>query len=144
MAKLKQGTLVVVGGSLATQRLGFKLLGDRYKQIKVTHSEMPSLYAGADVFTLASEPFEAFGIAYVEAMASGLPIVAPDDEQRRDIVGQAGVYINDPTDSDEYAQKLTQALEKKWGTIPLEQAKKYDWDIIAAKYEDAFNQLLAS
>ena len=79
-------------------------------------------------------PWEAFGIVYVEAMASGLPVVATDDENRREIIGDAGLFV-DPENIEEYAQTLGKALKTDFGEKPRQQAKKFSWDKIASQYE---------
>ena len=74
-------------------------------------------------------------------MASGLPVVANSDDIRRQIVGRAGVLV-DPTNIDAYAIALENALRLRWGRRPQNQAKKFDWDKIAVKYEQLFESLL--
>lgn len=51
--------------------------------------EMTTAYRAADRFALFSEG-EGFGLAYVEALAAGLPLVANDDPTTRYVVGDAG------------------------------------------------------
>lgn len=140
---LKDLSLLVVGdgdlrGEIAS--LGKKLLGKRFQLMKVPHSEMPKVYRAADVFTIASEPFHSFEIVLVEAMASGLPVVANKDEIRREIVGRGGILV-DPTNTQAYTVALENALRLKWGKRPRNQAKKFDWDKIAASYEALFKKL---
>ena len=98
---------------------------------------MPGVYRAADIFTYPTVPWESFGIVLVEAMATGLAVVANKDDIRREIVGRAGVLV-DPTNVDAYAIALKNALRLKWGKRPINQAKKFDWDKIAAKYEKLF------
>jgi glycosyltransferase involved in cell wall biosynthesis len=59
--------------------------------------ELPSYYAAVDVFCFIPDPQEAFGRVYLEAMASGLPIVASDDLVRRGLVGQRGIFVDPHT-----------------------------------------------
>lgn len=143
-SKLKDTSLLLVGGggNLKDQLevYGKKLLGDRFKLLTVPFDEMPKVYRTADVFTLPSASSEAFGNVYVEAMASGLPVVATDDEQRREIIGEAGILL-DPTNTDEYAKVLQKALETNWGDISRKQAEKFSWDKIAKQYEELFKTL---
>ena len=138
VARLKNTSLLVAGtGPLEKDEdlLGKKLLGNRYKRIKVTHGDMPNIYRSVDVFTLCSDSSEAFGIVYLEALASGLPCVVTDDASRREILNDAGIYVKDPEDSKEYADKLKEALLQKSPEKYLKQAEKYSWDKIADKYE---------
>jgi len=121
--------------------LGKKLLGSRFQLTQVPFEKMPEIYRVADIFTLVPEGSEAFGIVYVEALATNLPIVAIDDEQRKEIIGNAGMFV-DPTDIKEYSKKLNMTLKKEWGDKPRKQAERFDWDKIAPKYEDLFISLI--
>jgi len=143
VAKIKNVSLLVVGdgdtgGKL--KDLGKKLLGNRFQLIKVPFQKMPEIYRAADIFTLAPEGSEAFGIVYVEAMATNLPVVAIDDEQRKEIVGNAGLFV-DPTNIEEYSRTLSTALRRGWSDKPRKQAEKFDWDKIAKEYENLFVSL---
>jgi glycosyltransferase involved in cell wall biosynthesis len=139
VAKLKDASLLIAGSGdpRRIRRLGKKLLGKRFELVQVPFQKMPEIYRVADVFTLVPEGSEAFGIAYVEAMATNLPVVAIDDEQRREIIGKVGILV-DPTDTDTYAKMLNKALSKKWGDKPRKQAEKFDWDKVTSKYERLF------
>ncbi len=143
VSKLKNTSLLVAGeGEQKYIALGKKLLGKRFQQLSVAHKEMPKVYRVAQVFTLVPEGTEAFGIVYVEAMATNLPVVAIDDEQRREIIGDAGLLIEDPENIDKFSKSLRKALSTDWGNKPRIQAKKFDWDDIARKYEQLFEQLI--
>lgn len=137
VAKLKQVSFLVMGegdmkGELGV--LGRRLLGDRFLITSANHEEMPGYYATADLFTMVSVPWESFGIVYAEAMASGLAVVATDTEARREIIGEAGLFV-DPEKTDEYAEALGKALKTDWGDKPRKQAEKFSWDKIAEEYE---------
>lgn len=136
MTKVAQGSLVVVGeGILARQlqNLGQKLLPGRFLLIRASFEQMPDIYRAGDVLTLPSPSFRSFEIVLVEAMATGLPVVANDDPIRREIVDDAGVLV-DPSDVDSYAGALTQALQTNWGDRPRKQAEKFSWESIGQKY----------
>lgn len=143
VSKLKNVKLIIAGGGGNIKQevydLGIKKLGkDNFEIIETTNDKMPEVYQKADVFTLASKPSESFGIVLVEAMASGLPVVATDDPIRREIVGNAGLFV-EPDNSDKYAFALEEALDTNWEDKPRKQAEKFNWDIIAKEYENIFN-----
>lgn len=138
VAKLKNASLLVAGtGPQESEEdlLGKKLLGTRFQRIKVPHKDMPSIYRSVDVFTLCSDSSEAFGIVYLEALASGLPCVVTDDASRQEILGSSGIFVKDPSNSKEYSEKLKEALNQKSSEKFLKQAGKYSWDKIAQQYE---------
>ena len=144
VAKLNGVSLLVVGGGDYNddiKSLGEKLLGKRFKLTQTSYDKMQEVYRSADVFTLPSGSDYAFEIVFVEAMSSGLAVVANKDSIRKEIVGSAG-YLVDPTDVNEYSRLLKKALSKNWGEVPRNQAKKFDWDDIARKYEQLFEQLI--
>lgn len=144
VSKLKNTKLIIAGGGgdrkEEIQALGTRLLGNKFELFQVDHDKMPEIYRKADVFTLASKPYESFGIVLVEAMASNLPVVATDDPIRREIVGDAGLFV-DPTDTDAYVRVIEKVLNTNWGTKPRKQAEKFDWDKIALEYEKLFKEL---
>jgi 1,2-diacylglycerol 3-alpha-glucosyltransferase len=59
----------------------------------VPREQMDDYYRAADVFALASLR-EAFGLAYVEAMAHGLPCVAHDQAVTRFVLGEEGLLAD--------------------------------------------------
>lgn len=144
VAKLSNTSLLVAaGGGDAKEEiegLGQKLLPGRFQLISVPFRKMPEIYRAADIFVLTSMPYYSFEIVLVEAMATGLPVVANDDPIRREIIGNAGLLV-DPTNVKEYSLSLRRALEKDWGDKPRKQAEKFDWDEIAASYEKLFVNL---
>ncbi|HJX58970.1 MAG TPA: glycosyltransferase family 4 protein [Patescibacteria group bacterium] len=143
VAHLENGSLLLVGRGPQEEKLkklGEKLLPGRFKMLSFPHNQMPGVYRAADIFTYPTVSWESFGIVLAEAMASGLPVVATSDPIRKEIVGRAGVLVN-PTDIKSYSVALEVAHKLKWGKRPLYQAKKFDWDKIALKYEQLFLDL---
>ena len=59
---------------------------DGFVMRTVPREQMDGYYRAADVFALASLQ-EAFGLAYVEAMAHGLPCLAHDQPVTRFVLG---------------------------------------------------------
>jgi len=114
--------------------------------------ELPSnavvdLYRCADAFVFPSL-IETFGIAIVEAMAAGLPIVTTDAPGCRDIVerGKYGLLI-DPSDrtalADAMERLLTDSNERdRLAKLSIARAEQYDWDAVVRRYLAAYERLL--
>ncbi len=138
--RLQAGSLVLVGSGEEKKHLEAlcqKLIPGRYKILSLPYNQMPAIYRACDLFAFPTVPWESFGIVLLEAMASGLPVVATDDPIRQEIVGDAGLFVH-PEDSDNFALAFKKALAKDWKNLPRKQAEKYAWDKIAQKYEALF------
>jgi len=151
LAELRVGgpeaSLLVLGDGPEAERLdrlaAARLGPGRYRRQTVTRDELPGFYAAADVFTLPSVS-ESFGLVYVEAMACGTPVVAPDDPVRREVVGEGGV-LTEVTDPAVYGRALAKALERGWGepprNLPRRWAERFSFDATAESYARLFEQL---
>jgi len=120
--------------------LAKKYLGKRFLIKKFSYQQMPLLYRSVDLFVYPNPSWESFGIVFLEAMATNLPVIASDDPIRREIIGQAGLLVK----SGDYrliAEAIKQALATNWGDKPENQAKKFSWDKIVFKYEKLFKKL---
>lgn len=107
----------------AVDRLAAARLPGRYLRRTVPRAEIPGWYAAADCFTLPSRT-ESFGLTYLESLACGRPCVAPDDEVRREVIGEAGICC-DVADPEAYAGALATALARDWGEIPRRRAERF-------------------
>ncbi len=145
VSHMMKGSLLIVGmgpEKKTLNDLGNKLLGEkRFKIISVPYKEIPEYYRSADVFTLPSWDRESFGIVYLEALSTNIPVVAPDDNVRKEIVGDGGILTN-VEDPQRFALALEHALNTDWGNKPRKQAEKFSWDIISKQYVDLINTLL--
>jgi glycosyltransferase involved in cell wall biosynthesis len=151
--KINHAKLLLVGsgpleGKIKSQaqRLGI------FKKIRLAtfpYSQMPAVHRLADIFVLPSLPIKGWqeqqGMVLVEAMATGVPVITTLSGSIEEIVGQGGLLIQ-PADSYSLYQTilqiyndkdLKQALIKKG----LEQAKKFDRQIIAQRLENAYKKI---
>ncbi len=110
-------------------------------EYEYSYNEMPKVYRQARVFCFVPKPHEAFGLVYLEAMASNLPIVATSDLVRREIVGEAGLLVKNPEETALLAQTIKKALSRNWGDLPRKQAEKFSWQKIVKMYENLFESV---
>jgi glycosyltransferase involved in cell wall biosynthesis len=137
------GSLTVLGegpdaaalDSLAAERLG----AGRYLRRVVPREEMPAWYGAADCFTLPSRT-ESFGLVYLEALACGVPVVAPDDAVRREVIGDAGLLC-DVTDAAAYSGALAAALARDWGDLPRRRAERFPIAATVTAYAELLTSL---
>lgn len=137
IAKTNNLSLLILGdGELrgATDSLGKRLLGKRYRREIIPYKQIPAYYRAGNVFTLASKT-EAFGSSYIEAMACNLPVVTTNDNSRAEIIGRAGI-LTDPQNLDLYAKDLMIAASTNYRNIPYDQSLKYSWNKVAKNYSD--------
>jgi len=106
----------------------------------VNHDKIPGVMSAADIFVLPSLS-EGFPLVAVEAMASGLPIIATAVGGLPEIVkeGETG-FLVPSQDSKQLAQRIIRLIDDnklrqtmRANAIAL--AKYYDWDNIALKLE---------
>ncbi len=144
VSKMKEGSVLIVGKGPLKEKLkkrGEEKLNQRFKIMDVKNKDMPKIYRSADLFTLPSWDREAFGIVYLEAMASGLGVVAPDDPSRREIIGNGGLLV-DVENIALYSQTLDQALKLDWKKKARLQAEKFSWEKISQQYQNLMEGLI--
>lgn len=110
-----------------------------------THDELKTIYASADIFvapsiTAKDGDQEGFGLVMLEAMASGLPIVASNSGGISDLIhdNENGLLVNEK-DVSGIAEKVNLLIEDNelYERIVSETQKtagKYDYKVIAKRY----------
>jgi glycosyltransferase involved in cell wall biosynthesis len=72
----------------------------------VPHPELPDVLRASDLFLLTTEPPESFGIVLIEAMASGLPVIATDYPGVRAVVAEGTGLLAPRGDVSAVAERL--------------------------------------
>ena len=125
------------------QRLAAKLdIADQIHMLGFQHDVCPVL-AALDVFVLPSR-WEGFGLATLEAMAAGLPVVVTDVPGSRDLVQheQTGLVVP-PNDSDALAQAIARCLSHadlaaQLGRHARMAASAFSVQTMVARYEQLY------
>jgi glycosyltransferase involved in cell wall biosynthesis len=150
--RLTSHTLVLagVGGDVAgaktlAARLGLRQGVDVFFLERV-QEDLPALYQGADLFvTLAW--WETFCFPLVEAMASGVPVVASSFGAIPEIAGGAAILV-DPRDHDLVAKTVVDVLENHEVRRDLvvrgaARVKRFDWGRAASETIDVYREVLS-
>jgi glycosyltransferase involved in cell wall biosynthesis len=124
--------------------LGRAKLGARFHRAHVKRADMPALYRSADLLLHMSLD-EPFGNVYVEAMASGIPIVTHDRRITRWMLEPHATFV-DATDLPAVAGAIRQTLDHSFDPerASLAAREKFSWSSIAAKYGAFFRELTAA
>ncbi len=142
VGRLKRGSLLVLGdGPLrpSLKNLGQKILGKRFKILRVPYSEIASFYRACAVFTLASDK-DPFPLVYLEACSIGIPVVAPKGVRIKDVLGERAIYANVKNDK-EYALAIVKTLTTKAKPKSTPSLEDYSWDQISRNYLDLFEKI---
>ena len=105
---------------------------------------LADLYANADVF-VHPNPREPFGIAPLEAMASGLPLVAPDRGGVREYATESNAWLAQP-DVERFAMAVADAATSGKNRAAktenaLKTAENYRWENVAGSFLDLYSEL---
>ncbi len=147
-AQVPDARLRIVGGGPELHRLEQERLALGLAGSVVITGEIPDTdsvrdeYLAADVFCLPSLQ-EGFGISFLEAMASGLPIVAFRNAAVPEVIpdGEAGLLVS-PDDPSGLARALVRLLtdpplRRRLGEAGRRRARHYAWEEVARRFVEA-------
>jgi len=111
----------------------------------VSGVKLPDLYAGATLFVFPSL-YEGFGLPPLEAMASGVPVIASDRASLPEVMGTAGILLD--TASPELTTAQMAALledptrRAEVAKRGLARASEFTWEACAAVARNAYLRAL--
>src|SRR3990172_9309528 len=129
------------------KRLGLRLGEDIIILGTVPEDSISKLYQAGDLFVFPSVK-EGWGLVVLEAMASGLPIIASGIEPMTDYLkGDENALLVSPMDYEALAQQIIRVLEKtelrdKLTRNGIKTAQAYSWQNTALRHEEFYGRVL--
>jgi phosphatidylinositol alpha-mannosyltransferase len=151
-AAVPKARLIIVGGgalreyyrTFVTDEIRDRVIFEGF----VPGAILPSYFATADLFIAPATQGESFGIVLLEAMASGIPIVASNITGYNTVLndGQEG-YLVPKENPLRLAEKIIELLRdselrKKLGTQGVETAGQYSWPKVTNRIEAYYHEVL--
>lgn len=106
------------------------------------------LFQESPIFFLPTKE-EGFGIVFLEAMKSGCAIVSTNTSATPEIVGDAGVLVDNPDDYLSYANAIQYLIENttyrnKLSLNGLSRSPLFSWNILIKEYEQVYEKVMSN
>lgn len=162
LARVIDAAALIEPGTLGRMRIVVVGSGDRDRFVERARSrgiedrlilagyqkEVASYYRAADVFLFPTS-YEPFGMAILEAMASGLPSIVSRSAGAAELIvnGESGFLLQDPADTREIASALGRLVEDGGARTSLGRearrvADRRSWDQVAREYAAVLDPLM--
>ncbi len=108
---------------------------------------LPVYYQSADIFLCPSQQNEAFGLVNIEAMASGLPVIASSiGGIPESVTDECGVTINDYKSPASFAMAIQTFIEnpllwKQKSVEAKQHAKQFSWKCTARRFHRLYRSI---
>ncbi len=147
--EINDASLMVVGnGNIKKFKDMSRKLGIE-KNVKflgpVSRNDILKLYRSFDVFAMPSQ-YEGFGIAALEAIATGVPIVVSNTGQLNELAKGTG-FVVDPRDTGQLAGGILKILKddnlhERLSKNCQKKAKHYEWDRVVEKTIEVYRETI--
>jgi alpha-1,3-rhamnosyl/mannosyltransferase len=153
--RLRSEYALVLAGGLAWNSAGIEraiteaqAAGDRVSRVSeyVSDEDLPALLSGA---TMLAQPslYEGFGVAPLQAMAAGIPVLVGDNSAQPEVAGDAGLYVDalDVADIERGMQTLLsdERLAAANVAAGLQRVQQFSWERSAGAMLEAVDRLAA-
>ena len=120
-------------------------LGDRIEMRGFVPDEERDRLMGECRFFVMPSLHESFGLAAIELMSRGRPIVCSDADGLPSTVGEAG-YVVPKADSAALAEAMNRMFEDRElceskAAKAIETARSYDWDVMMPRIEEVYSKV---
>ena len=115
----------------------------------VPDTVLPRYYCSADIFCVPATGAESFGIVLLEAMASGLPVVATEIEGYMSVLepGRDSMTVQPKGWAELGAALIILArdaeLRRRMGAYGHEKARRYAWDVVTSQIVEVYHEARA-
>jgi len=116
----------------------------------VPDSVKPRYYNSADIFCAPATGAESFGIVLLEAMATGLPVVATETAGYMSVLepGKDSITVRPKGWAELGAALVIMSrdadLRRRLGTYGYDKARRYAWDRVAVQVVDVYREAIQS
>ena len=148
--RVPRSRLIIVGDGPLRGRVESYITRHRLPNVVmagfVPESVKPRYYCSADIFCAPATGAESFGIVLLEALASGLPVVATEVPGYMSVLepGKDSVTVQ-PKNWRELAASLVilardRELRLRMGDYALNKARRYSWDLVASQVVEVYQE----
>ena len=153
LKKNKRLKFIVCGDGVERSELERRIrklkIEKNFKLVRAFGDELINYYHAADIFVHVPDLTNHFGIVYLEAMSSGVPIIASDYEATPSTVGKAAILV--PIENPEALSKAmiklinNQKIKDKISKEGLKRVKnEFNWDKIIPKVEELYRKAITN
>ncbi len=108
-------------------------------------SDVAEFHAAGDLFVLPTQ-YEAFSLAILEALGSGVPVITSDVPGARNAIciGVNGFLINDPNDGEQLAEAIAVLLDddtrSAFSARTPKTVEEFQWSSVLQRYEQILTE----